>query len=63
MVLGNLDFNIQKMKLDPYVSACTKPNFKWMKDPNARPSSLELLKEKGEYTQLLGTGKDSPQIL
>jgi len=63
MVLGNLDFNIQKMKLDPYVSACTKPNFKWMKELNVRSSRLELLMEKGEYTQLLGTGKDSPKIL
>jgi hypothetical protein len=28
------------MKLDPYLSLCTKPKCKWIKDPNERNETM-----------------------
>lgn len=36
-VMGNLNFNIQKMKPDPYILSCTELNSKWIKDLNTSP--------------------------
>jgi hypothetical protein len=34
------------LKLDPYLSPCTKINSKWIKEPNVRPKMLKLLQKK-----------------
>jgi hypothetical protein len=34
------------MKVDPYVSPCTKLNSKWIKNLNIKPDTLNLIEEK-----------------
>ena len=45
------------MKIDPYPSPCTKLKFKWIKDLNIKPATLNLIEEKVEITlECIGTG-------
>ena len=45
------------MKIDPYLSPCTKFKFKWIKDLNIKPDTLNLIDEKvGKSFELIGTG-------
>ena len=47
------------MKLNPYLSPCTKLNSKWIKDLGIRPETLHLIEEKvGPNLQLVGLGSD-----
>ena len=41
---------VEKMKLDPYLSPCTKLKSKWVKDLNIKPDILNLMEEKVEKT-------------
>jgi hypothetical protein len=34
------------MKIDPYLSLCTKLKSKWIKDLNIKPDALNLIEEK-----------------
>jgi hypothetical protein len=44
------------MKIDPYLSPCTKFKSKWIKDPNIKPDTLNLIEEKvGKSLELTGT--------
>jgi hypothetical protein len=36
------------MKIDPYLSPCTKLKSKWIKDHNIKPDTLNLIEEKVE---------------
>jgi hypothetical protein len=50
------------MQTDPYLSLCTKLNFKWIKDLNIMPDTLNLIKESvwvWNRLKLIGTGEDS----
>ncbi len=52
MVLGKLEIHMQKkkMKLNPYLSPCTKVNSKWIKGLGIKPETLHLMEEKvGPY--------------
>ena len=45
------------MKIDPYLSTCTKLKSKWIKDLNISPNTLNLIEENVEPTlQHMGTG-------
>jgi hypothetical protein len=46
------------MKIDPYLSPCTKLKSKWIKDLNIKPDTLNLIEEKvGKKLELIGTGE------
>jgi hypothetical protein len=45
------------VKIDPYLSPCTKLKSKWIKDLNIKPDTLNLKEEKvGKSLELIGTG-------
>jgi hypothetical protein len=45
------------MKLDPYLSPCTKPKSKWIKNLNIKPDTLNLIEGKvGKSLKHMGTG-------
>ena len=47
------------MKIDPYLSPCTKLKSKWIKDLNIKPDTLNLIEEKvGKSLELIGTGRN-----
>ena len=48
---------VEKMKIDPYLSPCTKLKSKWIKDLNIKPDTLHLIEEKvGKSLECIGTG-------
>ena len=48
----------RRMKVDPYLSSCTKLKFKWIKDNNINLSTLNLIEEKvGGSLQDMCTGE------
>ena len=45
------------MKIDPYLSPCTKLKSKWIKDLNIKPATLNLIEEEvGSILERTGTG-------
>jgi hypothetical protein len=43
------------MKIDPYLSPCTKPKFKWIKELNIKPVTPNVMEEKvGNILKLIG---------
>jgi hypothetical protein len=47
------------MKIDPYLSPCTKLKSKWIKDINIKPDTTNLIKEKERKNRrLIGTGRN-----
>jgi hypothetical protein len=46
------------MKIDPYLSPCTKLKSKWIKNLNIKSGTLNLIEEKvGKSLELIGTGE------
>ena len=44
------------MKINPYLSPCTKLKSKWIKDLNIKPDTLKPIEEKvGKSLELIGT--------
>jgi hypothetical protein len=46
LVLGKLPATCRRLELDPYLSACTKHNSKWVEDLNVRSEPSKLPQEK-----------------
>jgi hypothetical protein len=47
------------MKIDPYLSPCSKLKSKWIKDLNIKPDTLNLIEEKvGKILELISTGEN-----
>ena len=47
------------MKIDPFLSPCTKLKCKWIKDLHIQPGTLKLLDEKvGKTLEHIGTGEN-----
>jgi hypothetical protein len=45
------------MRIDPFLSPCTKVKSKWIKELHIKPETLKLIEEKvGESLQDMGTG-------
>jgi hypothetical protein len=48
------------MQIDPFLSPCTKPKSKWIKDFHIKPDTLKLIEEKvGKSLEHMGTGGNS----
>jgi hypothetical protein len=47
------------MKIDPYLSSCTKLKAKWINDLSIKSDALNLFKDKGgKSLELIGTGRN-----
>jgi hypothetical protein len=50
------------MRLDPFLSPCTKVKSKWIKELHVKPEILELIEEKVEkILEDMDTGRKSPE--
>jgi hypothetical protein len=55
--LRDLLFVSRRMKIDTYLSPCTKLKSKWIKDLNIKSETLNVIEEKvGNSLELIGTG-------
>jgi hypothetical protein len=46
------------MRIDPFLSLCTKLKSKWLKDHHIKPETLKLIEKKvGKSLQHMGTGE------
>jgi hypothetical protein len=46
------------MRIDPYLSPCTKVKSKWIKELHIKPETLKLIEEKvGKSLEDMGTGE------
>ena len=47
------------MRIDPYLSPCTKVKSKWIKEHHIKPETLKLIEEKvGKSLEDMGTGEN-----
>ena len=58
MVLAQWQSACRRMKIDPFLSPCTKLKPKWIKDLHIKPGTLKLLEEKvGKSLEHIVTGQ------
>ena len=56
----NLRLACKRMRIDPFLSPCTKLKSKWIKELHIKPETLILIKEKvGKSLKDMGTGGNS----
>ena len=52
----------RRMRIDPYLSPCTKVKSKWIKELHIKPETLKLIEEKvGKSLEDMGTGEKNPE--
>ena len=57
MVLAQLVVNMQKMRINPFLSLCTKVKCKWINELHIKPETVKLIEEKvGKSLKDMGTG-------
>ena len=60
--LHNWWLSCRRMRIDPFLSLCTKVKSKWIKELNIKPETLKLIEEKvGKSLEDMGTGKKIPE--
>jgi hypothetical protein len=48
----------RRVQIDPFLSLCANPKYKWIKDINIKPDTLNLTEEKvGKSLEHMGTGE------
>jgi hypothetical protein len=51
--------SVCRIKIDPYLSPCTKLKSKWIKALNIKPDTLNVIEEKVRKSlELIGTGRN-----
>ena len=59
MVLRKLASICRKLKLNPFLTPCTKTNSRWIRDLNIRPKTIKTIEENlGNTIQDIDMGKD-----
>jgi hypothetical protein len=54
----NWRLSCRRMRIDPFLSTCTKLKSKWIKELQIKPETLKLIEEKvGESLEDMGTGE------
>ena len=52
----NWQLSCRRIRIDPFLSPCTKLKYKWFKDLHIKPETLKLIEEKvGKTTEDIGT--------
>jgi hypothetical protein len=44
------------MRIDPFLSPCTKVKSKWIRELHIKPETVKLIEEKGKNLEDMGTG-------
>ena len=56
----NWQLSCRRMRIDPFLSPCTKVKSKWIKELHIKPETLKLIEEKvGKSLEDMGTGENS----
>ena len=54
----NWRLSCRRMRIDPFLSPCTKVKSKWIKELHIKPETLKLIEEKvGKTLEDMGTGE------
>ena len=54
----NLRLSCRRLRIDPFLSPCTKLKSKWIKELHIKPETLKLIEEKvGKTLEDMGTGE------
>jgi hypothetical protein len=55
-------YHVRRMRIDPFLSPCTKDKTKRIKELHKKPETLKLIKEKvGESLEDMDTGEKNPE--
>jgi hypothetical protein len=53
----------RRLRIDPFLSPCTKVKSKWIKELHIKPETLKLIEEKvGKSLEDMCTGKKIPEL-
>jgi hypothetical protein len=59
MVLAQLEVGCRRMRIDSFLSPCTKLKSRWIKDLHIKPDALKLIEKKvGKSLEHMGIGEN-----